>query len=63
MSIERQTINIGGDREIIIETGKMAKLAGGSVTVQQGDTMVLVCACGSDPRPGPGFLPATGRLP
>lgn len=33
-----------GDQEIVIETGKMAKQAGGSVVVKSGDTMVLVVA-------------------
>ncbi|MDT8389735.1 MAG: polyribonucleotide nucleotidyltransferase [Lentisphaeria bacterium] len=57
MSIHQQTIDIGGGREIIIETGKLAKLAGGAVTVRQGDTMVLVTACSADPRPGLDFFP------
>ncbi|GIS67199.1 MAG: hypothetical protein CM1200mP6_02670 [Anaerolineaceae bacterium] len=32
--------NVGG-QEIIVETGKLAGLAGGAVTIRQGDTMLL----------------------
>ena len=41
-----------GGRTLTIETGKLARLAGGSVTVRYGDTMVLGTANRSDPRPG-----------
>ncbi|MCX5716666.1 MAG: polyribonucleotide nucleotidyltransferase, partial [Candidatus Omnitrophica bacterium] len=40
---QRFSINIEG-REIVIETGKMAKQADGAVTVQSGGTVVLVSA-------------------
>lgn len=50
--------NIDG-KEIVIETGKIAKQAGGSVVVRSGDTMVLVTACSSDPREGIDFFPLT----
>lgn len=43
MSIHRVKRHVG-DKEIIIETGKMAKQASGSVTVQVGGTMVFVAA-------------------
>ena len=33
-----------GDKQIIIETGKLAKQADGAVTVQLGDTIVIVAA-------------------
>src|SRR5450756_536761 len=46
-------------RTLIIETGKIALLAGGAVTVQFGDTMVLGTANRSDPRPGLDFFPLT----
>ncbi len=39
----RKQITLGG-RELIIETGRMAKQAHGSVTVRYGDTMILVTA-------------------
>ena len=43
MSIESITIPLGST-EMTIETGKMAKLADGAVTVTTGDTVVLVTA-------------------
>jgi len=53
------TANVGG-AEIHIESGKIAKQADGSVTVQLGDTIVLVAACGSSkPRPSLDFFPLT----
>jgi len=42
-----------------IETGKLARLAGGSVTVRYGDTLVLGTANRSEPRPGLDFFPLT----
>jgi len=48
-----------GGRPFIIETGKLANLAGGSVTVRYGDTMVLGTANRSEPRPGLDFFPLT----
>ncbi len=46
-------------RTLTIETGKLARLAGGSVTVRFGDTMVLGTANRSEPRPGLDFFPLT----
>lgn len=47
-----------GDKELIIETGKLAQLANGSCTVQYGDTVVLATATMSkEARPGVNFLP------
>src|SRR5262249_20701398 len=46
-------------RTVTIETGKLAMLAGGSVTVRLGDTVVLGTANRSDPRPGLDFFPLT----
>ncbi len=73
MAIENVTCDLGGGRLLTIETGKLALLAGGSVTVQQGDTIVLVAACSAAPRPGLDFFPlqvdyrerfsAAGRMP
>ncbi len=49
-----------GDHSLIIETGRLANQAGGSVTVQYGDTLILVTACvSSEPREGADFLPLT----
>jgi polyribonucleotide nucleotidyltransferase len=63
-----------GERSIVLETGKLAKQAGGSVTVQLGDTVLLSTATrSSNPRPGATFLPlsvdieermtAAGKIP
>ncbi|HLL98127.1 MAG TPA: polyribonucleotide nucleotidyltransferase [Rubrobacteraceae bacterium] len=47
-----------GERPIVLETGKLARQAGGSVTARLGDTMVLSTATRSEaPRPGATFLP------
>jgi polyribonucleotide nucleotidyltransferase len=47
-----------GERSIVLETGKLAKQAGGSVTARLGDTMILSTATRSQaPRPGATFLP------
>ncbi|MBU1084432.1 MAG: polyribonucleotide nucleotidyltransferase, partial [Candidatus Omnitrophica bacterium] len=49
-----------GNGEVIIETGKLAKQAGGSVTVQCGGTVVLVtCVCSKQARENMGFFPLT----
>ncbi len=70
---KKYTVNVGG-KEIHIETGKLARQAGGSVIVKMGESVVLVTACVSDkPREGVDFLPlvvdyqektfAAGRIP
>jgi polyribonucleotide nucleotidyltransferase len=47
-----------GERSIVLETGKLAKQAGGAVTAGLGDTMILSTATRSQaPRPGATFLP------
>src|SRR3954464_9687641 len=63
-----------GQNTLRLETGKLAKQAGGAVMVRQGDSVVLVSACrASSPREGIDFLPlavdsreyayASGRIP
>lgn len=63
-----------GDQPITIETGKLARLAGGAITVRQGDTLLLATATMSKyPREGIDFFPlsvdfeerlyAAGRIP
>lgn len=53
------TMKFGKD-DLILETGKLAKQAHGSVTVQYGGTMVLVTACMSRKiREGLDFFPLT----
>lgn len=62
------------DKEIVIEAGKLALQAGGAVTVQCGETIILVTATASEePREGADFLPlsvdyeerlyAAGKIP
>jgi polyribonucleotide nucleotidyltransferase len=47
-----------GERSIVLETGKLAKQAGGAVTARLGDSMVLSTATRSaTPRLGATFLP------
>jgi DNA polymerase III epsilon subunit family exonuclease len=58
MTVTTLTTELGG-RTLTIETGKLALLAGGSVTVRYGDTMLLGTANRSDPRPGLDFFPLT----
>ncbi|MFQ6019564.1 MAG: polyribonucleotide nucleotidyltransferase, partial [Dehalococcoidia bacterium] len=48
-----------GERDLIIETGRMAGQAGGAVLVSYGDSVVLVTACTSKPREGIDFFPLT----
>ena len=49
-----------GDKQLIIETGKLAKQADGSVTVQLGETIVLVAAVAAvKAKEGQDFFPLT----
>jgi len=49
-----------GNNDLILETGKIARQANGSVTVQYGGTVVLVTACMSkEPKEGQDFFPLT----
>jgi polyribonucleotide nucleotidyltransferase len=62
-----------GERDITIETGTLAKLAGGAVTVRSGDSVVLATVAAAKPREGVDFFPlsvdfeerlyAAGRIP
>jgi DNA polymerase III epsilon subunit family exonuclease len=58
MPVTTLSAEIAG-RTLTIETGKLALLAGGSVTVRYGDTMILGTANRSEPRPGLDFFPLT----
>src|SRR5918992_134594 len=58
MPVTTLTTEIAG-RTLTIETGRLARLAGGSVTVRYGDTMLLGTANRSEPRPGLDFFPLT----
>ncbi len=74
MSLEiREYRSKVADKEIIIETGRFAQQAGGSVTVRMGDTMLFCSVTMGSPRPGLDFFPlsvdyeekmyAAGRVP
>jgi len=54
--LKRWDIELRG-RNFVIETGKYAKQANGSVLVRYGDSVVLVTATMSDPREGIDFFP------
>jgi len=58
MPYVRETAIVGG-KEIIVETGKWAKQAGGSVVIRCGDSMVLVAASGSQQPRDIDFMPLT----
>src|SRR5260221_2978168 len=56
---EKITFQVGASH-ITIETGKLAKQADGSVTVQLGETIVLVAAvAATNAKPGQEFSPLT----
>lgn len=58
-NIVEERITVAG-RELIFETGRLAGLAGGAVTVRYGDTLVLCTAVGAnEPREGIDFFPLT----
>jgi polyribonucleotide nucleotidyltransferase len=69
---ETISFEIGG-REMTIETGRLAKQASGAALVTYGETVVLVAATHSNPRPGIDFFPlvvdfvektsAAGKIP
>lgn len=57
MNTKQTSVQVNG-KEIIFETGKIARQANGAVMVRYGDTMVLATACSSpDPLPDVDFLP------
>jgi polyribonucleotide nucleotidyltransferase len=52
------SIPLPDGREIILESGRMAKQAGGSVVARLGDTMVLCTVCAGEDKPAD-FFPLT----
>ncbi|MCK8823498.1 polyribonucleotide nucleotidyltransferase [Fuchsiella alkaliacetigena] len=46
-----------GGRDLVIESGALAKQANGSVLVRYGESVILVTATMDDPRPGMDFFP------
>jgi len=66
--------DIGDGREVIIETGRLARQADGSVTVKCGNCMILATVCATEkPKEGQDFFPlsvdymekfsSAGRIP
>ena len=56
---EKITFQVGGN-SLTIESGRLAKQADGSVTVQLGETIVLVAAVAATAaKPGQEFFPLT----
>jgi polyribonucleotide nucleotidyltransferase len=52
------TFDIGGGRMVTIETGKMARQADGSVTVRQGNCILLATVVANkEPKDGQSFFP------
>src|SRR4051812_2916967 len=59
MPAEKVTSPVG-DKQLIIETGKLAKQADGAVLVQLGETIVMVAAvAATKAKPGQDFFPLT----
>ena len=55
----KESIKVG-DKELVVETGKVAKQADGSVVIKYGDTMLLVTAVSSHTaKEGLDFFPLT----
>ncbi len=55
----KETIKLG-DRDLTVETGRVAKQADGSVIIRYGDTVLLCAAVSADsPREGIDFFPLT----
>ena len=48
-----------GPKTLVLESGKLAQQAGGSVVISYGDNVVLATATMSKPRPGIDFFPLT----
>ena len=58
MSFVRESVVING-KPLILETGRLAKQAHGSVLVTYGESVVLVTAVSGEERPGIDFFPLT----
>lgn len=57
-NIQSTTFDIGGGRMVTIETGKLARQADGSVTVRQGNCILLATVVANkEPKEGQSFFP------
>ncbi len=68
------SFDLGNGREVIVETGRLARQADGSVTVRQGKNIILATVCANkEPKEGQDFFPlsvdymekfsSAGRIP
>lgn len=54
------SFNLPSGQEVIIETGRLARQADGSVTVRQGNCIILATVCANkEPKAGQSFFPLT----
>ena len=52
------SFDLGGGRQVSIETGKLARQADGSITVRQGNCVLLATVVANkDPKEGQDFFP------
>src|SRR5579859_2981382 len=58
MSFVRESVTVNG-KQLVLETGRLAKQAHGAVLVSYGESVVLVTAVSGDERPGLDFFPLT----
>ena len=74
MNVTQKVIDLSGGRQIVLETGKLAKQADGSVVLKQGNTMLLATVVAAkEAKPDVDFMPlqveykekfaANGRIP
>ena len=74
MNVITKTVSLPDGRQVVVETGKLAKQADGSCTLRMGNTMLLATVCAAkDAVPGTDFMPlqveyreqyaAAGRFP
>src|SRR5687767_11078544 len=56
----QKKFDLGGGREVIIETGRLARQADGAVTVRQGNCIILATVvANTEPKEGQSFFPLT----
>ncbi len=58
MAMIRKTVKVG-DRDLIIETGRMAKQADGAIVLRYGDTMLLATSVSAREKKDIDFMPLT----
>ena len=58
MAMIRKTVKVG-DRDLIIETGRMAKQADGAIVLRYGDTMLLATSVSARDKKDIDFMPLT----